>query len=232
MTLNVLLIHPSQLVRGALKHALNDTEFSVLGESPSVDAAEIARYSERKIDIAIVDIANAGEDPGIFGDIRRGLPKAKIVAVGTEREAFRLLPSVVSQIDGLLFQEIPVDQFVDALRKIARGETIIPLGTLAFASGRRATDFGTDSRAAANFRRLSERERQILRFLVRGNSNKAIARELAISEGTVKVHLRGLLTKIGLTNRTQAAIWALNHKVFNISDERRAQQKATDRIGK
>ncbi|HEY6335690.1 MAG TPA: LuxR C-terminal-related transcriptional regulator, partial [Alphaproteobacteria bacterium] len=58
---------------------------------------------------------------------------------------------------------------------------------------------------------ISERERQVLRFLRDGHSNKLIARELKISEATVKVHVKMLLKKIGAANRTQAAIWAMNH---------------------
>ena len=58
---------------------------------------------------------------------------------------------------------------------------------------------------------LSKREREILRGLVSGWSNKVIARELAITEATVKVHMKALLRKIRITNRTQAAIWANNN---------------------
>ncbi len=66
-------------------------------------------------------------------------------------------------------------------------------------------------RAAEKEISLSERESQILQYLVGGSSNKAIARELTISEATVKVHVKGLLRKVRVTNRTQAAIWAINH---------------------
>ena len=57
----------------------------------------------------------------------------------------------------------------------------------------------------------SDREWEILRCLASGSSNKAIARELSIAETTVKVHIKSLLRKLGVSNRTQAAIWALNH---------------------
>jgi two-component system nitrate/nitrite response regulator NarL len=66
------------------------------------------------------------------------------------------------------------------------------------------------SDAAGAARGLSPRELQILRALVNGRSNKAIARELSISEATVKVHLKALLRKVRVNNRTQAAVWALN----------------------
>src|SRR5690606_31857815 len=69
------------------------------------------------------------------------------------------------------------------------------------------------SRRAAAGRALSERETQILDCLLSGYSNKMIAKRLEISEGTVKVHLKGILKKINVQNRTQAAIWALNNGI-------------------
>ncbi len=71
---------------------------------------------------------------------------------------------------------------------------------------------------------LSDRERQILKCLIRGHSNKVIARELNIAEATVKVHVKGLLRKLRATNRTQAAIWALNNVVILNGNEVLAAQ--------
>ena len=69
---------------------------------------------------------------------------------------------------------------------------------------------------------LSDRETQILQCLVEGCANKLIARRLGIAEATVKVHIKGLLRKINVSNRTQAAIWALNHSVTTQFDQRPA----------
>lgn len=75
---------------------------------------------------------------------------------------------------------------------------------------------------------LSEREGQILRFLVKGYSNKAIARELNIAETTVKVHVKGLMRKVRAANRTQVAIWAMNHY---FTPEEMAAQGSSSTIG-
>lgn len=75
---------------------------------------------------------------------------------------------------------------------------------------------------------LSEREGQILRYLVRGYSNKAIARELSIAETTVKVHVKGLMRKVRAANRTQVAIWAMNHY---FTPEEMAAQGSSSTIG-
>ena len=77
---------------------------------------------------------------------------------------------------------------------------------------RRCTRYATrSSRLGADPIQRIARETQILRFLLSGYSNKAIARQLNIAEATVKVHLKGVLRKVNAANRTQAAIWALSH---------------------
>jgi DNA-binding CsgD family transcriptional regulator len=75
---------------------------------------------------------------------------------------------------------------------------------------------------------LSPREHEILRHLVDGLPNKAIARALDITEATVKVHIKGLLRKMNMTNRTQAAVWALSHRLHD--DAAGAAEAAVDRI--
>jgi DNA-binding NarL/FixJ family response regulator len=71
----------------------------------------------------------------------------------------------------------------------------------------------------ADLRELSHREVQILPYLVAGEPNKVIARRLQVTEATVKVHMKSLMRKIGTANRTQAAIWALNHGISDDPDE-------------
>lgn len=75
---------------------------------------------------------------------------------------------------------------------------------------------------------LSERERQILQCLVEGAANKTIARDLQITEATVKVHIKGLLRKIRVANRTQAAVWGLSNNVFNDGSSTPSRDHARD----
>jgi two-component system nitrate/nitrite response regulator NarL len=79
----------------------------------------------------------------------------------------------------------------------------------------RASQSGTNERVRIGDVALSQRELDIIRGLADGNSNKAIAKELTITEATVKVHLKTVLRKLGATNRTQVAIWAVQHGLTN-----------------
>jgi two-component system nitrate/nitrite response regulator NarL len=106
------------------------------------------------------------------------------------------------------FQALPAERRTVPMRKVA---------TSTLLSSVVASDIKLDNvdgqflPAMADLPRLSEREVQILDGLVKGNANKVIARKCAISEATVKVHMKSILRKIRVSNRTQAAIWALEH---------------------
>jgi two-component system, NarL family, nitrate/nitrite response regulator NarL len=101
---------------------------------------------------------------------------------------------------------MPSDAFVQSLRLISAGERVFPSG-LGLDIRPQAPSAGTEPGRGGS--QLSPREREILSHLVTGHSNKAIARDLGITEATVKVHLKSVQRKIRVDNRTQAAIWAM-----------------------
>ena len=104
--------------------------------------------------------------------------------------------------------------FLKSLELVMLGETLLPSNILSSMCARLET--GVSGRPAeAPQARLSAQEERILGYLVQGHSNKAIARELAITDATVKVHVKAILKKIGAQNRTQAAIWATRNPGFD-----------------
>jgi two-component system nitrate/nitrite response regulator NarL len=115
------------------------------------------------------------------------------------------------------------DAFIKSIELVAMGETVFPPAFLSFALDTKS-DHGSkaalrDENERAIFvttedtvaPQLSPREKSILRCLVEGDSNKCIARKIDIAEATVKVHVKAILRKIRVQNRTQAAIWGMNH---------------------
>ena len=136
------------------------------------------------------------------------LPKSRLVILAGELETKRLKTALEAGIDGYLMSDLSPDALIQSLRLVMLGEKVFPTHLAALLiSGQ------TDNIVAmpGTPRGLSEREMQILRHLLKGDSNKMIANRLGITEATVKVHLKTVLRKIGAANRTQAAIWALNH---------------------
>jgi len=106
-----------------------------------------------------------------------------------------------------LNDEVSADTLLQALNVIQRGERVVSLPLTQLLAKQTRSVNGRQQDAAS----LSPREKEIVRRLVRGESNKIIGYRLHITESTVKVHLKAILRKISVQNRTQAAIWAINN---------------------
>jgi DNA-binding NarL/FixJ family response regulator len=143
--------------------------------------------------------------------LRQAYPRSRIVFYAQRVE---LPPPVLIEVfgtslNGCLLSDAPVEILRQSLDLIMMGEHVFPFSLLltAFPGDGEA---GTHAQPAAD-QMFSDRERQVLEFLREGRPNKFIARELQLSEATIKVHIKTLLRKIGCTNRTQAAIWVTKH---------------------
>jgi two-component system nitrate/nitrite response regulator NarL len=114
---------------------------------------------------------------------------------------------------GYLFMGQTTEPFIKALELVMLGETVLPSVLLPFILDRE--DEAIPVSANENLAPLlSPRQRLILRHLAEGQANKVIANKLGIAEATVKVHVKSILSKIGVLNRTQAAMWAMNNGLF------------------
>ena len=187
-----LLLH-SSLIRDALSTLLTDSGFLVLREPgpPDGDAT------------VIVDFEGCLSHDGIQAHRECG---ARIVALANEADNLTMSDDQIARLSGLLTYGLSADAFVQSLRLICSGERVFPRD-VAVGRNRLARPNGNATRADSD--RLSPREKEVLLQVVEGRANKVIARHLGITEATVKVHLKSLLRKINVGNRTQAAIWGL-----------------------
>jgi two-component system nitrate/nitrite response regulator NarL len=126
--------------------------------------------------------------------------------------AFRL------SVSAYLLKRINFVTLVKSLELVMLGESLFPADVLTEIGKEHGVDIQVEKEVIAyspptshSGRGLSARETQILKCLIQGDSNKVIARRLQIGEATVKVHIKAILRKIRVQNRTQAAIWAVNH---------------------
>ena len=107
--------------------------------------------------------------------------------------------------DGYLLKDMEPEKLIDQLREVLQGALVIsPALTRVLAQALR-------SPASASQLDLTDRERQVLKMITSGSSNKVIGNKLGITEGTVKVHVKNLLHKLGLRSRVEAAVWAMEH---------------------
>jgi two-component system nitrate/nitrite response regulator NarL len=115
--------------------------------------------------------------------------------------------------NGYLFVGSTFEYLIKSLELVMLGETILPAAILPLILDQRDTAIAVKAPESLA-PQLSPRERLILRYLVKGHANKIIASENRIAESTVKVHVKAILRKIGVGNRTQAAMWAINNGLF------------------
>jgi two-component system nitrate/nitrite response regulator NarL len=210
------------LFREGLRLILSSTRFR-----PQGCAIELDDLTEVPDDRPILFIVGIGDDQAVIcSKIRNQYPLAFIVAVGDESNPHSLTSALEDGANAALFSSVSPTALVSTLQAVINGKLILidarlwSLNIQPKAEERPSPPLhddrpweGTDEPQAV--RQLSAREIAILERIVRGDSNKHVARFFKIAEPTVKAHVKAILRKIGASNRTQAAIWALNNGLFN-----------------
>ncbi len=198
-----ILIETNRLFREGLKHLLNGTRFEVGAEFNTVDLALTAAETAETPELVIS--GQPVTDEADLRVLRQTFPTARIVVLADDLSVEALRAAMGSGADGFLSKSVSPEALIQSLQLVMLGEKVFPTNLAAML---------LDMTAAGpqhSVRGLSPREQEILQALVTGASNKMIAIKLGITEATVKVHLKTLLRKIDVNNRTQAAIWAINN---------------------
>jgi len=206
MTIRILLVEPSTLLREGLRHLLPSPDFEIVAEMRSHHELALRPQAVREADLILFD---AHDGPSVMAGIkaiRETAPSARIVHLANTLDADLLLGAFEAGADGVISKDRSPEAVVQNLHLVMMGEKVMPQDAAGMLLGR----LTPASRTREPFG-LSRREGQILDLLLIGASNKAIANGLGITEATVKVHLKGLLRKIGCVNRTQAAIWGVSN---------------------
>jgi len=209
---SVFLIDASRLFREGLRRIFSQSSLTVVHESSSVEDA-LPFVAPLKPALVLVDLKDCDEVlKGQIGQIRIAAPSARIVVLTETIRVNRLADALSAGVDGYLLKNMSADALQQSLRLVLLGEKVFPTDLARLLTNGRIMS-RSDNGHMGHFNGLSDREMQILACLLNGAQNKQIAYELKISDGTVKVHVKAILKKINAQNRTQAAIWALNHGV-------------------
>lgn len=199
--------------RGVLQLLSECTDFRMVGEASS-GAEGLKLAAELMPDIILLDL-NMRDMNGIevLKRLKASESEAKVVMLTVSDEATDLVSALRSGADGYLLKEMDPDDLCDKLKRVAGGDVILSERlTLLLAHALREQNAPRQPDEAG----LTEQERRILEHIAQGKSNKMIARELDISDGTVKVHVKHLLRKLNLHSRLEAAVWvAANQKQAN-----------------
>jgi two-component system nitrate/nitrite response regulator NarL len=205
-----VLLDPDKLLREGLRRLLEGSDFTSVGEASTFDEArQVLR--DQGGDLLLFDFcAHSEEDFEFLRQVRAEHQGLKTVVLTNRISGALLAKALDAGADGyLLKDDLSSETLVQSLRLVMLGEKVLPTRLAGMIRDIPMAEKGTP--VTANGASLSQRETDVLRRLVHGHSNKTIARELGITDATVKVHLKSSLRKIGAINRTQAAIWALKH---------------------
>jgi two-component system nitrate/nitrite response regulator NarL len=224
--IDVLLIGGSTLHRDGLRQSLDPDRFVVIAEGRDFSSALTVMGKGVSPRLIIADVSRLSEED--FEGLRRvrdAAPNCRIVVLSNDLNLSDLGRVFRAGGDGYLVSELSREAFAQSLLVIMSGEKVLP-GSLADVLASNYRDF-VASKLSVNEGNLTDRERQILRCLLNGYSNKLIARVLEITEGTVKVHLKTLMKKISAVNRTQAALWARSQGIGEDPDPLKTRQVTT-----
>ena len=202
--IRVLLVDDHPMVRVGLRVLLGETsDVKVVGEVADGDAA--VEFVEReRPEVVLMDLSMPGADGAVATRaISAAHPDVKVVILTTFVDRERVIEAVDSGAVGYLLKDADPDVLVRDIRAAARGESPFAPRAAQALLAERAERNGRSVSAAV----LTDREWEILRLVARGMANKEIARQLSISEKTVKAHLGSAFQRIRVRDRTQAALW-------------------------
>ena len=203
--IRVLLADDHAVVRSGLTQLLATVEDMEVVGAASDGAEAVTLALEERPDVMLMDLSMPNMD-GIeaIGRVRAQNPDARIVVLTSFSDRERILDALDAGAVGYLLKDAEPDELVRGIRAAAAGESPI--------APRAATELLQARRQRSPERELSEREREVLALLGEGLPNKLIAMRLNISEKTVKAHVTRIFQALGVTDRTQAALWVQRNR--------------------
>ncbi len=235
MTLiNVALVGRNSIVREGLCRILGEEGFEVAASVPSVEALQSAIEPGPRGHKLLV-IADVGGDDVLEGSvatIHAYYPDARVVLLADQFDFDAMLCVFQEGAHGYIVKEISCERLIASLHLAATGEKVLPSQLADRLPAQAPAYVGGALQNTIESAQLSDRETEILRCLIMGCPNKVISRQLNISEATVKVHVKAILRKIRVHNRTQAAIWAVNRGLEGISSASDGRAPASAEVAK
>jgi two-component system nitrate/nitrite response regulator NarL len=212
MPIDVNLVSPNDISREGLAFILNKEGFNVLFATESIDEnADIVRGADS---ITIFDNFSLTAQPGMVALAREKLPGSRVVVIADQFDLKTVIDCLHAGAVGYIVKSDKVSRIVVALRLVALGEKVVP-SDFVDVIGLNGTEHAVhpDVEHELEEAKLSPRELDVLCCLMAGYPNKQIARKLDVCEATVKVHVKAILRKLNVRNRTQAALWANLHGI-------------------
>ena len=216
--IRTLIVDDHALFRRGLVMVLEqEKDIELVGEAgDGQEAVQIA--SETMPDVVLMDVRMPRRG-GIEAttQIKEIAPHTKILMLTISDEEADLYDAIKAGASGYLLKDLPIEEVATAIRDVYKGESRISPSMASKLMSEFATMVKkTDEKPVAAQPRLTEREMEVLRLVAKGKNNRDIAKELFISENTVKNHIRNILEKLHLHSRMQAVVYAVREKLLEI----------------
>jgi DNA-binding NarL/FixJ family response regulator len=214
--IRVLVVDDQELFRRGLTMLLNvETDIDVVGEA--ADGASAVRLAtDMAPDVVLMDV-RMPKQTGIEActAIKDAAPNARIIMLTVSDEEADLYEAVKNGASGYLLKDSSIDEVAQAVRVVADGQSLIS-PSMAIKLLDEFKQMSRTDRSTVPTPRLTDRELEVLRLVAQGLNNREIAKQLFISENTVKNHVRNILEKLQLHSRMEAVMYAVREKLLDI----------------
>ncbi len=212
----VLVVDDQELFRRGLTMVIGALDgIELVGEADNgKDAVDVAVRTDP--DVVLLDVrmpARSGIET--CAELKSVMPSVRIVMLTASDEETDLYDAIKSGASGYLLKDASIDEVAKAVRLVADGQSLIS-PAMAVKLLDEFKQLANSSAATVTVPRLTDRELEVLRLVARGSSNREIARDLFISENTVKNHVRNILEKLQLHSRMEAVMYAVREKLLDV----------------
>lgn len=205
MTLRIFLVDDHEVVRRGVRELLEaEDDFEVIGEAGTVEEA-LARIAVDVADVAVLDVRLPdGNGVELCRELRSEYPRLACLMLTSFDDDEALFEAIMAGAAGYVLKQVKGSDIVSAVREVGAGRSLLDPAMTLRVIDRLRTGSTEDPRLAS----LSPQERRILELLAEGKTNRQIAAEMYLAEKTVKNYVSNLLTKMGMSGRTEAAVYA------------------------
>jgi two-component system nitrate/nitrite response regulator NarL len=216
--MTLVLVDDHALFRNGLHELLERRGLDVIGMTGNaLEALDLVKKTTP--DLVLLDLRMQNlTGLQVLKQIRDELPEQQVVILTTSIEEDDLLDALKLGATGYLLKDLEPDAFVDMLHQAYAGETVIAPDLTGLLAKAAIATYSDEKRGGNNSHQLTAREMDVLQHIAKGRSNKEIARSLGIVDGTVKLHVRAVLKKLGVKSRVQAAIMAVSENLLQDTD--------------
>ena len=204
----VFLLDDHEIVRRGIRDLLEaEGDIEVVGEASTAEQA-VGRVHALDPDVAVLDVRlEDGNGIEACRDIRSLHPRTACLILTSFADDEALFQAILAGAAGYLLKQIRTNDLVDAVRRVAAGQNLLDPAVTARVLERLRSGNPQDELLA----RLTEQERKVLELLAEGLTNRQIGERLHLAEKTVKNYVTSVLSKLGMTRRTEAAVYAVRH---------------------